>query len=264
MPIDFSTAWLIFPLLGIVAGLLSGLLGIGGGIVLVPGLYFYLKSHNLAPGAEMPFALGTSLACIVPTALSSVRSHAKMDNICWDVLKRLAPGLLIGGVIGGWLADRLDSLLLEKIFGVLCMLLAVRIFIGFTAKYVIHKSKNEHIAYGTLMGTLASLTGVGGGALVNPYMLWSGFDIHKCVGTAASCVVVIASSGTLTYIIQGWDASINEAHFGYVIWPAVIAIALFSISCAPLGAKLAVILPKERLKKLLAVLLLIVGTKFLL
>lgn len=262
MPIDFTTAWLIFPLIGIIAGLLAGILGIGGGIVLVPGLFFYLKSQNLAPGAEMPFALGTSLACIVPTALSSVRSHAKMDNVCWDVLKRLAPGLLIGGVIGGWLADRLDSLLLEKIFGVLCLLLAIRIFIGFTAKYVITKSNKEHFAYGTLMGSLASLTGVGGGALVNPYMLWSGFDIHKCVGTAAACVVVIASSGTLTYIIQGLDSNINEAHIGYVIWPAVIAVAIFSISCAPLGAKLAVKLPKEKLKQLLAILLLIVGLKF--
>ena len=264
MPFDFTTAWLIFPLIGIIAGLLAGLLGIGGGIILVPGLFFYLQAQNLAPGAEMPFALGTSLACIVPTSISATLAHHRMQNIRWDVFKRLAPGLLLGGVLGGLLADKLDSLLLEKIFGVLTLLIALRIFIGFTAKHIIKKTPTEHFVYGGVMGTIASLTGVGGGALVNPYMLWSGFDVHKAVGTAAASVVAISSFGSLTYIFTGLDASINEAHIGYVIWPAVISVAIFSIICAPIGAKLAVKLPKDRLKQILGLLLLLVGLKFLL
>ncbi len=262
MPIDFSIAWLIFPLIGIIAGLLAGLLGIGGGIILVPGLFFYLKTQNLAPGAEMPFALGTSLACIVPTSISATLAHHRMQNIRWDVFKRLAPGLLVGGIIGGLLADKLDSLLLEKIFGLLTILIALRIFIGFTAKHIIKKSNTQHFLYGGFMGSIASLTGVGGGALVNPYMLWSGFDAHLAVGTAAASVVAISSFGSLTYIFTGLDANIQQAHIGYIIWPAVLAVGVFSMSFAPLGAKLAVKLPKEKLKQLLGILLLIVGLKF--
>lgn len=263
MSFDFTTAWLIFPLIGIIAGLLAGLLGIGGGVILVPGIFFYLKSQNLAPGAEMPFALGTSLACIVPTSLSATRAHHHMQNIRWDVFKRLVPGLLLGGILGGLLADKLDSLLLEKIFGLLAILIALRIFIGFTAKHIIKKTQTEHFVYGSLMGSIASLTGVGGGALVNPYMLWSGFDAHKAVGTAAASVVAISSFGTMTYIFTGLDSSINEAHIGYVMWPAVIAVGVFSMSFAPIGAKLAVKLPKEKLKQLLGFLLLFVGLKFI-
>ena len=264
MSFDFTTAWLIFPLIGIIAGLLAGLLGIGGGVILVPGIFFYLKSQNLAPGAEMPFALGTSLACIFPTSLSATRAHHHMQNIRWDVFKRLVPGLLLGGVVGGLLADKLNSLLLEKIFGVLAILIALRIFIGFTAKHIIKKTQTEHFVYGSLMGSIASLTGVGGGALVNPYMLWSGFDAHKAVGTAAASVVAISSFGTMTYIFTGLDSSINAAHIGYVMWPAVIAVGVFSMSFAPIGAKLAVKLPKEKLKQLLGFLLLFVGLKFIL
>jgi len=263
MPFDITLAWLIFPLLGVIAGFLAGLFGIGGGIVLVPGLFFYLKTQNLAPGAEMPFALGTSLACIVPTALSSVYSHNRMGNVCWSVFNRLAPGLLLGGIIGGLLANVIDSLLLEKIFGVLCLLLAIRIFVGFTAKQVAKKSNTEHVVYGTLMGSLASLTGVGGGALINPYMLWAKFDIRECVGTSSACVIAIASFGAATYIFTGLDTQINTTHIGYVIWPAVIAVAIFSICFAPLGAKLAVNLPRERLKQLLGLLLLLVSLKFI-
>jgi len=263
MSFDVNTAWLLFPFLGMLAGLLAGLFGIGGGVVLVPGLFFYLKSQNLAPGMEMPFALGTSLACIVPTALSSVFTHNKMGNVCWDTFNRLAAGLLLGGVLGGLTANKIDSLLLEKIFGILCLFLALRIFFGFTAKQIVTKTNKEHFGYGTLMGTLASLTGVGGGALVNPYMLWSGFDIHRCVGTSSACVVAIASFGAVTYIFTGLSANINEAHIGYVIWPAVIAIALFSMVLAPIGAKLAVKLPKDKLKKLLSLLLFFVSIKFL-
>ena len=263
MPFDLSTAWLIFPLIGVIAGLLAGLFGVGGGIVLVPGIYFYLTSLNLAPGNEMPFALGTSLACIIPTSLSATRAHQKIGNINWGVFKRLVPGLLIGGILGGVIADQLDSRILEKIFGVLCMLLAIRIFIGFSANHIVKKTNLQHFSFGTLMGSIASLTGVGGGALVNPYMLWSGFDILKAVGTAAASVVVISSFGTLTYVITGQDAIINEAHIGYVIWPAVLSVVIFSMVTAPLGARLAIKLPKEKLKQALGLLLFIVSLKFL-
>lgn len=263
MPFDITSAWLLFPLIGIMAGLLAGIFGIGGGIVLVPGLFIYLTALNIAPGNEMPFALGTSLACIVPTSLSATRAHQKMGNISWGVFKRLVPGLLLGGILGGLLADQLNSFILEKIFGVLTLLLAIRIFIGFTAKHIVKKTDLQHFGFGTVMGSIASLTGVGGGALVNPYMLWSGFDIHKAVGTAAASVVVISFFATMTYMLTGLDVSIDQAHIGYVIWPAVIAVAIFSMLAAPLGARIAVNLPKERLKQALGVLLLIVSLKFL-
>ncbi|MBT8141493.1 MAG: sulfite exporter TauE/SafE family protein, partial [Gammaproteobacteria bacterium] len=131
------------------------------------------------------------------------------------------------------------------------------------AKHIVHKTPVQHYAYGSLMGSIAAVTGVGGGALVNPYMLWSGHDMHIAVGTSAAAVVVISSFASITYIFTGHDVSIAQAHIGYVIWPAVIAVALFSMLCAPLGARLAMRVPKEHLKKVLALILLVVSLKFI-
>jgi len=261
---DLSLAWLIFPCIGICAGLLAGLLGIGGGMVLVPGLFFYLKHENLAPGNEMLFALGTSLACIVPTSMSATLAHQRKNNVDWNAFKQLVPGLLLGGLCGAQLANILASHWLERIFGILCLLLSLRIFIGFKPKHIKQKSKFEHAGYGGLMGSIAALTGIGGGALVNPYMLWSGFSTYHAVGTSAASVFAISSVSTLAYIFLGHDSALEQAHIGYVIWPAVLAVALFSVLAAPLGAKLAYHLPEKRLKQLLATLLLVVSIKFLL
>lgn len=261
-----EASWLVFPLIGCIAGLLAGLLGIGGGIILVPGLYFVFQRLGIAPEHEMQFAIATSLACIVPTSLSATWAHQRQKNIDWSIYKRLVPGFLLGGVAGGLLGDYLSSAWLEKVFGLLCIFIALRIFLGFKpdAEKKRGVSPVRHVLNGGLMGTLAAMTGVGGGALVNPYMLWIGAKMRYAVGTAAAAVVAISSCGSLTYLFARPDFVPSFPHIGYVIWPAVIGVAIFSMCFAPLGAKLAERLPTIVLKRLLAIILLVVAIKFLL
>jgi len=263
--LDFQLAWLILPLIGCIAGFLAGLLGIGGGIILVPGLFFFLKEVGYANGYEIQFAIATSLGCIVPTSLSASFVHFKMKNIDWGIYKVLVPGFLIGGVAGGLLGDYLDPVVLERAFGALCLLIAIRIFIGFTPKPQEERSGNsvKHSVNGGLMGTVAALTGVGGGALVNPYMLWAGYPMRYAIGTASAAVVAISSFGALTYCLATPSSSVELPTIGYVMWPAVIAVAVFSMSLAPFGAIMAKKLPTKQLKQALAIILLIVGIKFL-
>lgn len=264
--LELQAVWLVFPLIGCIAGLLAGMLGLGGGIVLVPGLYFFLKSQELAAGYEMQFALGTSLGCIVPTSLSATLAHQRQKNINWNLYKRLVPGFLLGGILGALLADSLSSTLLEKVFGLLCLLIALRILVGFAPKAEGHKPLQPitHAFNGTLMGGIAALTGVGGGALVNPYMLWTGHAMRYAVGTAAAAVFAISLFGSITYAISKPSITLSISHFGYVVWPAVLAVAIFSMSFAPLGAWLAYRLPTHILKKILGLILGVVAMKFLL
>jgi len=263
--LELQMFWLVFPLIGCIAGLLAGMLGLGGGIVLVPGLFFFLQSQGIAAGYEMQFALGTSLACIVPTSLSATLAHISHKNIIWTIYKVLVPGFLIGGIIGALLADFLNTKILELIFGGICFLIATRLLIGFVPKSNQVKMFNAFFSalHGTIMGAIAALSGIGGGALVNPYMLWAGYNTRHAIGTAAAAVFAISLFGSLTYGFNTPSLYLTIPHLGYVIWPAVIAVVIFSIGTAPIGAYLAQKLPTRYLKKFLAFILLIVSLKFL-
>jgi len=270
MPFDladmgFQMAWLILPLTGLVASLLAGLLGIGGGIVLVPALFFFVTKIGIAPGNEMQFVLGTSLACILPSSLTATYMHQKLGNINWTIYKRLVPGFLVGGLLGGLLANILDSDLLKKLFAILCFFLAARILFGFKPKPTAQQNTKSllHTISGGVMGTVASLTGIGGGALVNPYLLWAGYPMRFAIGTSAAAVVAIVFFGSITYALATPSVAIDIPHIGYVMWPAVIAVSVISMIMAPIGAKWAQKVPTDYLRKLLAVLLFIVAIKFL-
>jgi len=269
MPLEFLSSldgslWLVFPLIGIFAGLLAGLLGLGGGVVLVPGLYFFLVKAGYASGYEIQFAIGTSLACIVPNSFSSALVHHKTKNIDWALYKVLIPGFIIGAIIGGLFADWIDPNLLKSIFGIVCLLIALRIFFGFKppVQSVIPKRALDTFN-GTVMGGIAALTGIGGGALVNPYMLWRGYSIRKAIGTASAAVVAISLFGSLTYLVTSPNKELSIPHIGYVIWPAVLLISVFSIIFARIGAYFTDVVPVARLRQLLAVILCVVAIKFI-
>ena len=215
----------------------------------------------------MHLALGTSLATIVGTSLSSSWSHHKRGSVRWDVALKLAPGIVIGTWLGAAIADHANSEDLKIGFGIAEMLLGVYIWRKKAATERVQES-NWSIptvtGAGLGIGSLAALAGIGGGTLSVPYLLRSGLAMTRAVGTSAACGVPIAISGSLSYLYWGWDAPGLPPHaWGYVYWPAALGIMLTSASCAPFGAMLAHRWSEASLKKAFALLLVLLGAKML-
>nr|VFK13399.1 MAG: Uncharacterized membrane protein YfcA [Candidatus Kentron sp. LFY] len=254
-------------LLGVVAGILAGLLGIGGGVVIVPVLFWILGARAEMPTAHlMHIALGTSLATIVVTSLSSIRAHHRRGAVQWPIVGKLAPGLVIGVLLGAVVADALSSDGLRLFFAVFILLISVRL--GFDIE--VHPRRQLPggagigIA-GLFIGKISALVGIGGGTLTVPFLLWCNVPIRHAVATSAAGGFPIAVAGTAGFMATGWHvADLPAWSSGYVYWPAFAAIAPVSLLFAPLGAKLAHTLPVDVLKRLFAVYLVLVGVGMLL
>ncbi|TNF36098.1 MAG: sulfite exporter TauE/SafE family protein [Gammaproteobacteria bacterium] len=255
----------LYLLLGAFAGTMAGLLGIGGGLIIVPALAAIYVSQNLPGDIIMHLALGTSLATIVITSISSVRSHHRHQAVLWPVAARLAPGILIGAWLGGWLAGQLTTAWLKPIFGVFEILVALHLLSG--------KQVEEHErlpgplimnSAGGVIGTISAIVGIGGGTLTVPFLVWHGTAIRKAIATSAACGLPIAISGSLSYAVAGWgNPQLPDHVLGYIHLPAFVGIVLTSALFAPLGARLTHRLPVQLLKKIFAVFLLLVAAKLL-
>ncbi len=265
MPAD-PIILILYLLTGIIGGLLAGLLGVGGGIVIVPALYYLFSWQGFSNSHVMQLAVATSLATIVFTSVASIRAHHLRGAVHWPTLRALLPGVIAGAVLGGLLARWIASDWLRMLFGL--FEIAVALQIGFGAKPAAHRSLPATAgvsAAGGVIGGLSALLGIGGGTLVVPFLLWCNVTMHKAVATAAACGLPIAIAGTLTFILSGWTVpDLPEHSLGYVYWPAALAIVSTSFVTAPLGAQLAHALPVMTLKRLFAVLLAIIGLRMLL
>ncbi len=261
---------LIFVITGAVAGVLAGLFGVGGGLIMVPALAFVLP-HQGVPGAVyMQVAIGTSLAVISATSLSSTLAHHRRDGVRWTVFWRIAPGLAVGAIAGAFVADALSGALLKRIVAVGALLVATQMIVKSFATAAATKAPSapgsaELFGAGGVIGLLSSVVGIGGGSLTVPYLSARGLSMHQAVGTAAACGMPIAWAGAVGFVIAGWDASgVPAPHLGYISLSALAAIAAASVSCAPLGVKLAHGLPPHWLKRAFALLLVGVGLRMLL
>ena len=252
--------------LGAVAGTLAGLLGIGGGIVIVPGLAWLLADGPVPPERLMQFAVGTSLATIVVTALASIRAHHQRGAVAWRTVARLTPGLVLGCALGAGLADRLASATLATVFGLFLLGVAARLALpGLPSARRPLPGWLGGTAYGGGIGSLSALLGIGGGTLTVPLLTWHGTDLRRAVATAAACGLPIALAGAGGYMLAGlghtpWPAAAT----GYVYWPAFAAVAPAAVLCAPLGARLAHSLPRTVLRRGFAAFVAIVGLRMLL
>jgi len=260
---------LIFAATGVAAGLLAGLFGVGGGLIMVPALALVLPGQGVGPAIVMQVAVGTSLAVISATSLSSMLAHHRQQGVRWDVLLRFAPGLAAGAVAGAFVAHALPGLVLQRIVGAGAILVAIQMFLARPEKGDAHDFKRGASPFllfgaGGVIGLLSALIGIGGGALTVPYLTWRGVPIRQAVGTAAACGVPIAWAGAAGFIAAGWSvAGRPEASLGYVVLPAFAAIAVASVMFAPIGARLAHRLPPLLLKRAFAVLLLVIGALLL-
>ncbi len=256
---------LLYPLIGSIAGLFAGLLGIGGGSVVVPGLAFVFKESGFAPDAVMHMAAGTSLAVMVFTACSSVRAHHVRGNIDWAVVFRFLPGILIGVVLGAILASFLSTRILELIFGVFLIFIAVRIFLLNTPKSTRYLPNFLALFFiSLLIGGKSGLLGIGGGALTIPFLIYCNFSIRRASGTTAACTLPIAIIGVISFIVVGYRANLHIPYStGYIYWPAVLGIAVVSVIFAPIGAAIAGRTNTDLLKRIFAVFIFIVGLRLL-
>jgi len=253
--------------LGVVAGILAGLLGIGGGVVIVPVLFWILGANAEIPAAHlMHIALGTSLATIVITSLSSILAHHRRGAVQWPIVWKLAPSLVIGTLLGAVIADALPSDGLRLFFAVFILLVSVQL--GLDIQVSPHRQvpgKSGLGIAGLVIGKLSALVGIGGGTLTVPFLLWCNVPIRHAVATSAAGGFPIAVAGTMGFMATGWYVGDLPAwSSGYIYWPAFVAIAPVSLLFAPLGAKLAHTLPVDLLKRFFAVYLAVVGVNMLL
>lgn len=244
-------------ILGCVTGTLAGLLGIGGGMVLVPSLTFLFTQHNIPADFIVKMAIATSLATILFTSLSSVRAHHKRGAVRWDVVKLLAPGVVIGSLAGAQIAKFLPSSSLALFFAVFVSYSAIQMFLNKKPKPSRQLPKGAGmLGTGAGIGALSSLVGAGGGFISVPFLAWCNVPIHSAVATSAALGFPIALAGSVGYIYAGWNLhGVPAGAFGYVHMPALVLIAATSVFFAPLGARMAHNMDTKHLKRIFAILL---------
>lgn len=255
----------IYLLLGTVAGLTAGLFGVGGGLVIVPALVFTFTLLDFSSEVLTQLAVGTSLATIVMTSISSVRAHHLYGNVDWRLWRRLAPAIAVGVVLGVYTAAGLAGVHLQLLFGVFALLIALQMGLRFRPApgRVVPGWTGLSVA-GTVIGYVSALFGIGGGSLTVPFLSWCNVRIQKAVGLAAACGLPIAVVGMLTNIVAGWGREDLPAYSsGFIYWPAFFGIILSSTFFARLGARLAQHLPEARLKQVFALFLGLVGLQFI-
>lgn len=251
--------------LGLVVGWLGGLFGIGGGLILVPVLLSSFEARHFAAANLLHLALGTSMATILFTSLASMRKHHQHGAVNWHVVRRITPGILLGAALGTTFAASVSPRYLAIFFA---------LFVYFAAAQMLldkrpHPSRQlPGIAgmtlFGTLTGSLSSLVSIGGGTLIVPFLVWCNLSLRHAIGTSAAIGFPVALGGTAGYIVTGWQDTLPAPHLGYVYLPAMLWVALASIVSAPFGAKAAHRMKLGLLRKLFAVLLIVLATKMLL
>jgi uncharacterized membrane protein YfcA len=253
-------------LLGIGTGFLAGLLGIGGGMLMVPFITIIMSTRGVGPDLAVKMAIATSMATIIFTSISSVRAHHKRGAVRWDIVKRLAPGIVIGSIIGSLgVFALLKGSYLAIFFG---------LFVGFSATQMFLDKKPKptrqmpgtggQLAAGGVIGFLSGLVGAGGGFISVPFMTWCNVAIHNAVATSAALGFPIAVANVVGYIISGQSVqNLPAGSFGYIWLPALAVIAVASFFTAPLGAKAAHALPVGKLKRVFASILYVLAAYML-
>jgi len=263
-----SIAWLLFPLLGIVAGLLAGLLGVGGGLVLVAALAWLLPLLGVPPEAAMHAALASSLASIVLTAAASARAHARRGSVLWPTVAWMVPGLLLGGWLGSGIAVGVDDDVLRYIVAGYCLLAAAQLHFGGPRKGgadgVPAPRGWPMSAAGTGIGALSAVVGIGGGSMTVPLLVWRGVAPVRAVGTSSACGVAIGLGSALGYALHAPAGALPESAVGYVYLPAAIGVAVASVLAAPWGTRLAHHLHGDVLKRVFVAFLVVVALSLLL
>ena len=253
---------ILYLALGVAAGLLAGLLGVGGGLILVGALAWLLPSQGVPVEHAMHAALATSLASILVTGLSSARAHHRRGSVLWPSVRWLVPGLLVGAWLGSRFAGHLSGSILRSGVAFYCFLVATQLAMDWP------RARGERLdsprgpglsLAGVGIGAVSALVGIGGGSMTVPLLVWRGVAPVRAVGTSSACGVAIALASAAGYASQWQVQGMPAGSSGYVYWPAALGIAATSLLAAPYGARLAHRLPPTALKRVFAGFLALVG-----
>lgn len=257
--------FLFYLLIGAFVGFVAGLFGVGGGTTQVPLILIVFKEQGFPEEYIMHLALGTSMASIFFTSLSSMRAHHQKGAVRWDIVKPMAPGLFIGTFSSSFFVDRIPSKELKIFFVIIMYIASLQIIFNFIPKA---KSKVPGrlglFFVGMIIGAISSLAAAGGGFLSIPFLLYCNVVIHEAVGTSSALGFPIASAGLLGYILSGLKVyGLPKYSIGYVYLPALFSIVSMSMLTAPKGANLAHRLAVLKLRRLFGIFLAILATKIL-
>ena len=252
--------------LGVIAGFVAGLLGVGGGLIIVPILILIFQSNNFTQEIIVHMAIGTSLATIIFTSISSVRAHHfRHKAVRWDIVKQLTPGIIIGALLGAVVADFILAKNLQQFFGFFELFVATQM--AFNVKASAARTLPKYIGMlttGSGIGFISSIVGIGGGTLTVPFLTWCNVKMQHAVATSSACGLPLAIAGCVGFIITGWnEVALPESSLGYIYWPAFLSIVISSIFFAPVGAWLAHRLSAKKLKRFFSIALFSLGIKML-
>ena len=251
--------------IGALAGVIGGMFGIGGGIVIIPILYYIADKVDFVPAYEMQIIMATSLGTIIFTGIGSLKTHISHKEISWEVIKGLAPLMFFGAILGAYLNSLFSAKPITLLFAIFCLGLGAKMLIKVKVKRTeaIVKEHFSHIG-AALIGIFSALMGIGGGTMSVPFLRAYGFPIKIATGTSSILTSVIAISGTLSYVIAGWDKVGLDYHYlGYVNWLALLCIVPTTMLFAPVGAGLARCMSDVVLTRAFAVFLILNAAKML-
>jgi uncharacterized protein len=244
--------------LGSCTGFLAGLLGVGGGMLMLPFVTMILGQHGVPPGLAVKMAIATSMATILFTSLTSLRAHHRRGAVRWDIVRSMAPGIVVGGLLaGGGVFALLKGNVLAMVFA---------LFVGYSATQMLRGGTPTPTrqmpgplgaaTVGAGIGFVSGLVGAGGAFMATPFMTWCNVGVHGAVATSAALGFPIALANTLGYVVAGWtlDSGVPGA-MGYLVLPVVAVISVASVITAPLGARVAHALDMRQLRRVFAVLL---------
>lgn len=252
---------------GVFAGVLAGLLGVGGGIVIVPMLYHVFTVYGVGENVAMPLSVGTSLSTIVLTSYVSARNHHRRGGVDELLVRRWFIPVLVGVVAGTLIGHYISGAMLKILFGVLLIMVSLHMQISSRHSLTVFASlpgRAIQSVLAVIVGTISAMLGIGGGTVMVPILSLFSFPIHRAVSTASVFGLIISIPATLGYLYSGWHAGgLPLGSTGYVNWLAFASLVPATMLCAPLGVKLAYRLNVSQLKKVFAVFLLIVGIKMI-
>lgn len=252
--------------LGALAGVMAGLFGIGGGLVIVPALIFSFELQGISEEVSAHLAVGTSLATIVFTSLSSIRQHNKHQSVRWDLFRPMTVGIVGGAILGAWTVAFMNGDLLQMVIGIFAISVGLKMLVMVNPKpgRDVPGSVGLGVA-GSGIGWASAIFGIGGGTLTVPYLSWCNVRMQQAVGTSSACGLPIALAGAAGNMWTGWShPHLPDYSLGYVYLPALFGVILTSVFFARVGANLAHRLDAKLLKRIFAIVLLVVGLRFIL
>lgn len=260
-----SEFWWAYLALGAFAGFFAGLLGVGGGAIMVPLLTSIFIAEGFPKSEVVHLALGTSMAAIIFTSVSSLRAHHAHGAVLWNVVRGITPGILVGTFGATFVAALLPTRPLTLFFACFIAYVALQMMLNIKPKP--HRELPGVLgmnAVGLGIGGVSALVAIGGGSLSVPFMTWCNVKAHNAIGTSAAIGLPIAVAGTFGYLINGWGHSgLPPMTLGFVYLPALVLVTVVSTLVAPVGAKLAHRLPVPTLKRVFSGVLVLLVAKML-